>query len=320
MIRTEIRRAAVIGGGAMGTGIALELALGGREVTLFNTRDETGARALEQLRGELALLVEGGLITEGRASAALERVRRTTRLAEAVEGQDYIAEAVPERLPLKQEVFAELDRLAAPDVLLASNTTALPVTAIARDCGHPERVLAVHYYLPAHLLPLVDIVPGDRTSPEALEAARALMESLGKTPVVFPRDVPGTVGPRLQTALLGEAFRLVQEGVASPELIDRVLTQGIGRRFGVTGLFDRLDLAGLDTVAGVLQAQGKPVPPVLAGKVERGELGLKSGQGFYSWSAEETRAFQVRVARHLMAQLVRDRDEGRLRPFGGEER
>ncbi len=320
MIRTEIRRAAVIGGGAMGTGIALELALSGREVTLFNTRAETGARALEQLRRDLAQLVDAGLISQARATAALGRVRRTTQLSEAVEGQDYVAESVPENLPLKQQVFAELDRLAAPDVLLASNTTALSVTALARDCAHPERVLAVHYYLPAHLLPLVDIVPGERTSPQALDAAKTLMESLGKSPVVFTRDVPGTVGPRLQTALLGEAFRLVQEGVASPEIIDRVLTQGIGRRFGVTGLFDRLDLAGLDTVAGVLKAQGKPVPPVLAEKVERGELGLKSGQGFYSWSEAETRAFQERVARHLMAQLVRDRDEGRARPFGGEER
>lgn len=119
--------------------------------------------------------------------------------------------------------------------------------------------------------------------------------------------------------MVGEAFRLVHEGVASPELIDRVITQGIGRRFGVTGIFDRLDLAGLDTIAGVLKAQGKPLPPALAEKVERGDLGLKSGRGFYEWPEERTHAFEARVALHLIAQRMRDQAEGLVGPFAGQD-
>ena len=130
--------------------------------------------------------------------------------------------------------------------------------------------------------------------------------------MVFSRDVPGSVGPRLQQALIAEAIRLVSEGVATPEMVDQVITQGMGRRLGVTGVFDRLDLAGLDLMTSILRGAGRPVPPVLAQKVERGELGLKTGQGFYTWTPESTAAFETRVARHLGAQLREDRAAGRL--------
>ena len=309
----RIKRIGVVGGGAMGCGIALEFAIAGRQVTLFNTRPESSVQAQARMERDAALLVETGLLSSELASAALGRIRRTTVLAEAAADQDFVIESVPEDLALKQQVFRELDRLAAPSTLLASNTTALSVTALAKDCTHPERVLSAHYYLPAHLIPLVDVIPGEKTAPEALEATRLLLEEVGKAPVVFARDVPGSVGPRLQQALMGEALRLVQEGVATPEMVDRVLTQGIGRRFGVTGIFDRLDLAGLDLVAAIMRGSGRPVPPVVAQKVERGEFGLKSGQGFYTWTPESTAAFEERVARHLISQLREERATGRLR-------
>jgi 3-hydroxybutyryl-CoA dehydrogenase len=314
MIRQHVRKVGVVGGGAIGCGVALEFALAGRTVTLFNTRPESSQRARESIERDLALVVETKLVTGEQASAALGRIRRTTVLAEAVSGQDYVSESVPEELALKQQLFQELDRLAPPDVLLTSNTTALSVTAMARGCAHPERILSVHYYLPAHLIPLVDIVPGEQTAPQAVETARRLMVELGKEPVAFTKDVPGSVGPRLQAAMVGEAFRLVQEGVATPEMIDRILTRSVGRRFGVTGIFDRLDMAGLDTVASVIQSTGRPVPPLLAQKVERGELGLKSGRGFYEWTPTTTAAFEDRVARYLIEQLQKDRASGRLPP------
>ena len=294
----------------MGCGIALEFALAGRTVTLFNTRLETSLRAHERIERDLTLLLESGLVTAAQASAAVSRIRRTTVLAEAISGQDYVSENVPEELALKQQVFQEMDQLAPPEVLLTSNTSSLSVTALALRCTHPERVLSVHYYLPAHLIPLVDVVPGERTAPEALEAARRLMEALGKEPMVFARDVPGSVGPRLQAALVGEALRLVQEGVATPEMVDRIVTQSVGRRLGVTGIFERLDLAGLDTMGAILRSAGRPVPPLIAEKVERGELGLKSGRGFYVWTPEATAAFEDRVARHLIEQLRKDRASG----------
>jgi 3-hydroxybutyryl-CoA dehydrogenase len=297
----------------MGCGIALEFATTGRQVTLYNTRPESSAQAQARIERDAALMVETGLLSSARASSALGRIRRTTLLAEAVADQDFVIESVPEDLALKQRVFQELDGLASPGTILASNTTALSVTAIARDCARPERVLSAHYYLPAHLVPLVDVIPGEKTAPHVVEATRLLLEEVGKVPVVFERDVPGSVGPRLQQALIGEALRLVQEGVATPEMVDRVITRCIGWRLGVTGVFDRLDLAGLDLVAAIMRGSGRPVPPVIAQKVERGEVGLKSGQGFYSWTPEATAAFEERVARHLSAQLREERAAGRLR-------
>lgn len=321
MERQRLMRFGVVGGGAMGCGIALELAIAGRQVVLFNTRADSGARAREKLERDARLLVETGLLTASQAARALGRIRQTTVLAEAVADQELVIESVPEDLALKQQVFQSMDRLAPAETILASNTTALSVTAIARDCARPERVLSVHYYLPAHLVPLVDVIPGEKTSPEAVETARRFLEELGKSPVVFAKDVPGSVGPRLQQALIGEAIRLVQEGVATPEMVDRVLMQGIGRRLGASGAFDRLDLAGLDLVTAVLRGSGRPVPPVLSQKVERGELGLKSGQGFYTWTPEASAAFEERVARHLIAQLREDRAAGRpvsVSPEAGE--
>ncbi|RKH91369.1 3-hydroxyacyl-CoA dehydrogenase family protein [Corallococcus sp. AB045] len=315
----RLMRIGVVGGGAMGCGIALELAIAGRQVVLFNRQAESSKAARAKLERDAALLVETGMLGAEQRTTALARIHRTTVLAEAAVVQDLVIESIPEDLALKQQLFKELDRLAAPDTLLATNTTALSVTAIARDCVHPERVLSAHYYLPAHLVPLVDVIPGEKTSPAAVETVRRFLEELGKSPVVFARDVPGSVGPRLQQALIGEALRLVTEGVATPEMVDRVLTQGIGRRLGASGIFDRLDLVGLDFITSILRGSGRPVPPVLAQKVDQGELGLKTGQGFYPWTPDSAAAFEERMARHLITQLSEDRAAGRIpTPESGE--
>ncbi|NOJ92208.1 3-hydroxyacyl-CoA dehydrogenase family protein [Corallococcus coralloides] len=319
MRHKRLMRIGVVGGGAMGCGIALELAIAGRQVVLFNRQAQSSEAARVKLERDAALLVEAGMLGAEQRTTALARIHRTTVLAEAAVVQDLIIESIPEDLALKQQLFKELDRLASPDTLLATNTTALSVTAIARDCAHPERVLSAHYYLPAHLVPLVDVIPGEKTSPDAVETVRRFLEELGKSPVVFARDVPGSVGPRLQQALIGEAFRIVQEGVATPEMVDRVLTQGIGRRLGASGIFDRLDLVGLDFITGVLRGSGRPVPPVLAQKVDQGELGLKTGQGFYPWTPDSAAAFEERMARHLITQLREDRAAGRLPTPESEE-
>ncbi|RKG68745.1 3-hydroxyacyl-CoA dehydrogenase family protein [Corallococcus sp. CA054B] len=319
MRHKRLMRIGVVGGGAMGCGIALELAIAGRQVVLFNRQAQSSEAARVKLERDAALLVEAGMLGAEQRTTALARIHRTTVLAEAAVVQDLVIESIPEDLALKQQLFKELDRLAAPDTLLATNTTALSVTAIARDCAHPERVLSAHYYLPAHLVPLVDVIPGEKTSPDAVETVRRFLEELGKSPVVFTRDVPGSVGPRLQQALIGEALRIVTEGVATPEMVDRVLTQGIGRRLGASGIFDRLDLVGLDFITNVLRGSGRPVPPVLAQKVDQGELGLKTGQGFYPWTPDSAAAFEERMARHLITQLREDRAAGRLPTPESEE-
>lgn len=312
-MRARIDRVGVIGGGAMGCGIAVDFAIAGRSVRLFNTRPETSDRARATIERYLGLMVELDLIGADQAADALARIDRTTDLAEAARDRDYLVETVAEDLALKQQVFRDLDRLAPPDAILTSNTTSLSITALAGVCARPERVLTAHYYLPAHLVPLVDVLPADRTDPAAVAVTVALLEECGKAPVVFDRDAPGSVGPRLQTALGAEALRLAEEGVATPEMIDQIIRFGFGRRLAVRGVFDSFDLVGLDLMAAVMRNNGREVPSVVAGKVDRGDLGMKSGRGFYAWPPEEIRAFEERIERHLIRLLQQDRAEGRLR-------
>ncbi|WP_412539151.1 3-hydroxyacyl-CoA dehydrogenase NAD-binding domain-containing protein [Longispora sp. K20-0274] len=291
---------AVVGAGAMGTGIALTYALAGRDV-LLHARTPVGAGTATATVGRLVdQLVRLGQLSGHRADGVRRRIRTVTGL-DGIAEVDHVVEAVPEDLATKRDLFAELDRLARPGTLLASTTTALPVTGIAARCRRPERVLATHFYLPAHLVPLVDVVPGEHTDPAAVATACDLLTAIGKSPVAFATDAPGTVGPRLQTALLGEAFRIVGEGVATPEMVDRILTHGIGRRFGATGIFDRLDLAGLDTVVAILEGQGRPVPGSLRELVAAGRFGVKSGHGFYDWSGGRAEAAEEELARYLVA-------------------
>lgn len=296
---TTVRRVGVIGAGTMGTGIALTYALSGRDVTIYTRRPDRATAALADVRRLGEQLVTADHCTADQLAAAIGRIGSTTDLSAAA-ATDHLVEAVAEELPVKQQVLADVDELAPAEVLIASTTTALPVTALAQRCRHPERVLATHFYLPAPLMPLVEVVPGERTGAGAVAAACALLTGIGKEPVVL-RDVPGTVGPRLLTALVGEAFRIVADGVADPPTVDRVLSRGIGRRFPVTGIFDRMDLAGLDTVAAVLRSRGAPVPAPLAELVEAGQLGTKSGRGFYDWSGDRAGAVERELVRHLAA-------------------
>ncbi|MGH3663161.1 MAG: 3-hydroxyacyl-CoA dehydrogenase family protein, partial [Micromonosporaceae bacterium] len=309
-VRRQIHRVGVIGGGATGAAIAVEFAIHKRHVVVCNRTDKSSAAAEARVAQALRLLVESGLISSIDRIAALDRIQHTTALADAVTNSDYIVEATPEDLAVKRQIFHAIDTLAAPDVLIASNTTGLPITAIASDCAHPHRTLTVHSYLPSYLIPLVDIVAGDHTALEAVDVARKLMTDLGKSPVVFTKDTLGTPGARLQAALIAEGFRIVADGLATPETVDQVITMGIGRRFGVSGVFDRLDIAGLDTVAAVFQQQQRPLPPVLAEKVATGELGAKTGKGFYRWRAEDITNFDHRETRHLAGHLHRDRSPG----------
>ncbi len=307
-MRSAVGHVAVIGGGAIGTGVALEFALHGRQVRVLTRSPESADRAYHRIRELVARLVEVRLTTGEQARAALDAITTTTELADAAADADYVVEAVPEDPAVKRRVLAALDAITGRDVVLATTTTGLPVTELAADCRHPQRVLATHYSLPAHLVPVVTVVPGRHTSPDAIKVVSALLAELGKSPVVLDDDRPGGIGPRLQTALVGEALRLVAEGVADPATIDHVLTGGIGRRLGVSGVFDRLDLAGLDTVAAVLTRQGRPVPPLIADKVAAGHLGRKSGQGFYAWPPAHATAYDVLETRHLASYLLRDKE------------
>ena len=286
----KFETAVVIGTGMMGPGIALTLALGGVDVTIASRTQEGSEQGLQTARRQVEVLRSNGLIEDETATKALSRIKAGTGLDELVRGVDLVVESAPENMLFKQELFARLDALARPDCLLASNTSGLSITAIASRCSHPERVITAHFWNPPHLMPLVEIVKGERTSSEAVEALRSLLLQCGKVPVVIQKDRPGQLGNRLQMALVREAAYIVQEGIASVEDVDLAAKMGFGLRLPVYGIFEHQDAVGLDMGMSILDYIAQDLynqpnaPQEYRGHVERGELGAKTGKGFYDWS------------------------------------
>ncbi len=298
---------AVIGAGLMGHAIAQEFALGGLDVRLCDRNEEILAGAMRAIAVDLDALVRAGIVERERAEPARTRIRATTILADAVTGADLVVEAVSEDLALKRRLFAEMDDLCPPEVILASNTSSYMPSLLASAVRRPERLLVTHYFNPAHLLPLVEVVPNPRTTPEVVDRVVRLLARIGKTPVVVRREVPGFVGNRLQMAILREAMALVEAGVATPADIDAVVTAGFGRRLGVAGPFAIADMAGLDVNLRVMEellpsmAAGSEPPRMLREAVAAGRLGTKSLAGVYEWTATSARAAREQVGNALLA-------------------
>ena len=253
MRSNEIQRVAVIGAGLMGHGIALELAAHGYDVRLH---DQDAAR-LEKARaaiGEgLARLAEVGRIPAEDLAAAPGRIAMSADLAEAVAGVDLVIEAVSEDLAVKQALFRELDALAPPHAILASNTSTFMPSLLAAATNRPRQVIVAHYFNPPHLLPLVELVRGGQTSDETVETMRDLYRGMGKAPAVVQKEAPGFVGNRLQAAIFREALAIVVEGIASQEDVDTIVKTGFGRRLCVAGPFEIADAAGLDVKLAVCE-------------------------------------------------------------------
>jgi 3-hydroxybutyryl-CoA dehydrogenase len=312
MAEYPIKRIAVIGAGLMGAGVAAEFARFGYETTMYNTRKETSRRALEQAKEALDLMAETKLITARQALGAYRRLHPTTDLEEAATGVDFVHESVAELLKLKQEVFAKLDKICPPPTILATNTSGLRVTDIASATTHPERVIATHYFQPPHFVPLVEVVPTQKTDPAVTERTVALLRGLRKKVVVIPKEVPGFIGNRIQGALAREIQSLVDNGVATPEMIDNVIQFGFGRRMAYTGYFKRLDLIGLDFIYNIARGHGaEPWKPV-AEHVERGELGMETGKGFYEWHGDAAKQLHRRQNTELIRLMKQDMEAGEI--------
>ena len=228
----------VVGGGLMGHGIAYLLAAAGHAIGVFEPTSEIRATVPKRLRAIADLF--------GDDAALLENVSVHDQLASAVADASFVFEAAPEKLPLKQKIFAELESAVAPDTILASNSSAIPSTEIGRHLKHRERVVGTHFWNPPHLVPLVEVIESEKTSGEVLRATMELLRDAGKTPVHVRRDVPGFVGNRLQHALKREAIALVAAGVCDAETIDIVVKEGPGARMAVLGPMEQSDLVGLD--------------------------------------------------------------------------
>jgi 3-hydroxybutyryl-CoA dehydrogenase len=283
----NVQRAAVLGAGTMGNGIAQVLAMCGIETRLYDIQDDLVERGLAKVRANLEKGVEKGKVAGAERDATVARLAGTTDLDEATDGVGVVIEAVPEKMDLKRELFAKLSARLGPDVLLATNTSSLSVTKIADAARHPERVTGMHFFNPVHLMKLVEVVRGDGSSDAAVESSVELARRMGKEPITVI-DRPGFASSRLGIAIGLEAMRMVESRVASAEDIDKAMMLGYGFPMGPLRL---TDVVGLDvrlSIAEYLERELGPrfaPPAILREMVARGELGKKSGRGFYSWNA-----------------------------------
>ena len=278
---------AVVGAGTMGHGIAYAAAVAGFEVRLTDSRTETIPQAIRKIGDLLQGGVQRGKLSQADLTAVAARLRPAPELAAAVREADVVIEAVVEELAVKQRLFAELERAAPAGALLATNTSSLSVASIAGAVRDPSRVVGLHFFNPVHAMKLVEIVRHPRAAAASVERAVAFARTLGKEPIVV-NDSPGFASSRLGVALGLEAMRMLEQGVASAEDIDKAMELGYNHPMGPLKL---TDLVGLDVRLAIadylyrtLQAPQFEPPVILRDKVAKGELGKKTGEGFYRWS------------------------------------
>ena len=286
---TTNSRVAVIGAGTMGHGIAQVCAMAGYQVALFDPMPGATERALGKIAENLQKGVERGKVAAEDAAATRERLRAAADLRDAVADAGLMIEAVPETMELKESIFREAHQSAPAEAILASNTSSLSVSRIAAATGRAERVVGLHFFNPVHIMKLLEVVRGRDTSRETVDAALAFAARIGKEPIVVT-DTPGFASSRLGVVLGLEAMRMVEEGVASPQDIDRAMELGYNHPMGplkltdVVGLDVRLGIA--EYLHGELGGEQYRAPEILRRMVAEGRLGKKSGRGFYDWEGK----------------------------------
>ena len=301
----DIRQVAVVGAGLMGHGISLAFALGGYQVRLNDLSEESLQQATANIRTNLDTLRRMGLLDGRQAAGAPDRIRTSTSLHDTVADADVVIEAVFEDLDLKQRVFGELDELSPERTILASNTSTFMSSQLAPATGRPDKVVVANWWNPPYLLPLVEVVRGPETSNDTVETLAELLTKVGKRPVVLQKESLGFIGNRMQIALLREAISIVERGIASAEDVDTVVKNSFGRRLAVAGPFEVFDIAGWDTIRAILSQlipeieSSRDVPALIEEMVAKGDLGLKSGQGFYPWTSEAAASLRQRIAQAL---------------------
>ena len=290
-------RIAVVGAGLMGHGIAQVFAVAGHDVTITDAAKQSLVSARDRILANLKDL--------GDDQSAVERVTPVAALSDAVREADYVVEAVLEDLGVKQKLFVEIEQHVRPDTILASNTSVIPITDIMRGLHRRERALGTHWWNPPFLVPLVEVIETQWTSPEAIDFTMKLHADAGKQPAHVKKDVPGFIGNRLQHALWREAIALVEQGICDAQTVDEVIKSSFGRRIAVLGPLENADMVGTDLTLAIHKTvlpaiDSRPGPSSYLEKlVADGKLGFKSGEGFRTWTAEQQAALRSQVLQHL---------------------
>jgi 3-hydroxybutyryl-CoA dehydrogenase len=315
----EISRVAVFGTGQMGPGVALVAAIAGCDTIMVGRTQDSLARGEARFTAYAEFLVTHDVLSSSEAAAARQRLHLSTLNRDAL-NVDLAVESIIENLAVKQQLFRELDAMYPVTTIISSDTSALRIGDVAALVRNPERTITTHFWNPPHLMPLVDVMKGEKTSDETVQKVRSFLLRCGKSPVVGLKDVPGQIGNRLFQAIIREAMYMVQEGICSAEDVDAAVSNGCGLRFPVYGPLTHMDNVGLDLAFSV-QATALPAlyngttpVPMLSAMISDGKLGVKSGAGFFNWSERDIAAVLRRRDLFLVEQLKARRQAGKARP------
>ena len=282
----EVKKLFIVGAGIMGAGIGQLCAQQGYEVTVVDVSEEVVERAQEKVKAGLKRRVDKGKITQEEMDSVLSRIRWAADFNLA-QDSDFVVEAVFENLAVKKDVFQKLDSICPPETILATNTTALSVSAIASATNRPEKVIGMHFFNPAVIMKLVEIIRGEKTSEETVAATRMFAQSLGKVPIATAKEAPAGIVSRVLAALLNEAAAVYADGIASAQDIDEAMKLGAGLPMGPLALLDMIGLdihlAKMETLYSKLKDERYKPPEIIKKLVAEGKLGKKTGQGFYKY-------------------------------------
>lgn len=305
-ITVPIKNVAVVGAGTMGGGIAQVFALGGYNVRITDSDSIALNLALVRIQQSLNAMTEASFISRADAQQASEQIVAVPDLHAAVREVEIVTECIPEKLELKQEMFAKLENLAPSDAVLASNTSSLSLSEIGKLLREKSRLIITHYFNPAHILRTVEVVVCPATSASVINRVCRLLTSVGKMPIVLRKEIRGFIVNRIQAAMVREALFLLDQGVTTPEELDRAIQGSIGPRLALLGPFRVMDWGGLDVWAEVMRnlfpqlSDHHGIPPAMEEKLSCKHLGVKTGHGFYDWPSEACARMTNRLQRQLM--------------------
>lgn len=291
---SDKKKVAVLGAGKMGLGIAQLFASKGHEVrVIYVYDDKTRYDAREVIRGNLEVLAENEVVAKEDIPAVLNRISFVDTIEEAADFADIVFECIVEKLKVKQEYFAKMDRIFQENTILATNTSAISITEIAEKSIHKERIIGTHYWNPAYLVPLVEVIRTEYVSEQVVKDTYELLEEAGKKPVIVKKDVPGFLANRMQHALFREALSIIEQEIADPKDVDDAIKYGFGMRLGICAPVEVMDMGGLDLTYHIHQylfphIENSTEPSrLLTDNMKAGNLGFKTGKGLMEWSKEE---------------------------------